>query len=249
MKKLLVPFCLTLIIFIGSVGVSESADMQKGNAAYDRGDYATALKEFTPLAKQGNATAQFNLGVMYANGQGVPKNYKTAVKWWKLAAKQGFALAQGALDGIARLEAEEAKQQAEEAKREAYKKAAAEKAAEDAKEENWLKNVYYSYMNIKGCYEIREPYAVRYLNTQQMADAKVHIKNLESWATKKLNLKSDVEWGRANTQFQKEMGKTFRTLKAMPDYNKQMDASCKIQLNQFMGIEIPGKKKTMKKDF
>ncbi len=44
----------------------------EGAAAYERGDYETALREFRPLAEQGNALAQHNLGVMYDNGQGVP---------------------------------------------------------------------------------------------------------------------------------------------------------------------------------
>ena len=94
MKKLLVPFCLTLIIFIGSVGVSASADFQKGFTAYFSGDYATALREWKPLAEQGHISAQYGLGLMYRDGNGVPKNYKTAVKWLRLAAKQGRADAQ-----------------------------------------------------------------------------------------------------------------------------------------------------------
>ncbi len=48
------------------------AGFDDGMAAYDRGDYETALREFRPLAEQGNALAQHNLGVMYDNGQGVP---------------------------------------------------------------------------------------------------------------------------------------------------------------------------------
>ncbi len=56
-------------------------------AAYRRGDYATALREWRPLAKQGNAKAQNNLGVMYYNGQGVPQDYAEAVKWWRKAAE------------------------------------------------------------------------------------------------------------------------------------------------------------------
>jgi hypothetical protein len=54
-------------------GVSWSQDFQKGLTAYKSGDYATALREWTPLAKQGDAFAQYNLGVMYGNGQGVPR--------------------------------------------------------------------------------------------------------------------------------------------------------------------------------
>ena len=44
--------------------------------AYKKGDYATALREWEPLANQGDADAQFSLGVMYANGEWVPQNYK-----------------------------------------------------------------------------------------------------------------------------------------------------------------------------
>jgi len=45
-------------------------------------EYATTLREWTPLAEQGDANAQSFLGVMYEYGQGVPQNYKTAVKWY-----------------------------------------------------------------------------------------------------------------------------------------------------------------------
>jgi len=69
--------------------VSESADFQKGLTAYDNGDYATALREWKPLAEQGYYNAQNNLGVMYDSGRGVPQDYKTAVKWYRLAAEQG----------------------------------------------------------------------------------------------------------------------------------------------------------------
>ena len=51
-------------------------DFQKGFAAYNAGDYATALQEWKPLAEAGNVFAQNNLGFMYKNGQGVPQDYK-----------------------------------------------------------------------------------------------------------------------------------------------------------------------------
>ena len=47
------------------------ADLQKGLDAAQKGDFATALKEWKPLAEQGNARAQNNLGLMYVKGQGV----------------------------------------------------------------------------------------------------------------------------------------------------------------------------------
>ncbi len=71
-----------------------SGDFQKGIAAYESGDYATALREWKPLAEQGNADAQVHLGGMYTLGKGVPKDYKTAVKWYSLAAEQGHSNAQ-----------------------------------------------------------------------------------------------------------------------------------------------------------
>jgi hypothetical protein len=87
-------------VLLGSAGVSRSADYQKGIAAYESGDYASALREWMPLAEGGDAYAQTILGVMYDEGQGVRQDYKTAVKWYKLAAEQGDALAQGNLGAM-----------------------------------------------------------------------------------------------------------------------------------------------------
>ena len=82
-----------LLIFLFSTSVF--ADFQKGWEAYYTRDYATALKEWKPLAEQGIAKAQYNLGVMYDKGQGVTQDYRAAFKWYKLAAEQGHAEAQG----------------------------------------------------------------------------------------------------------------------------------------------------------
>ena len=63
-------------------------------AAYERGDYDTAMQGFRVHAEQGNAEAQLNLGVMYANSLGVPEDDAEAVRWYRLAADQGLAGAQ-----------------------------------------------------------------------------------------------------------------------------------------------------------
>ena len=61
-------------------------------AAYKRGDYHTAFREFMPLAVAGDPlAAQFNIGRMYARGEGVPQNYAEAVRWYRMAADQGNA--------------------------------------------------------------------------------------------------------------------------------------------------------------
>ena len=98
MRILTATSCLAITLLLGSVGASWSADFQKGLTAYQSGDYATALREWTPLAEQGDAGAQYNLGMMYDNGQGVPQDSKTSVKWDKLSAEQGDALAQTNLE-------------------------------------------------------------------------------------------------------------------------------------------------------
>ena len=69
-----------------------SADYNKGIAAYEMGDYATALREWTPLAEQGDALAQSSLGFMYEKGRGVPTDYKTAVKWTRLLPNKDMPL-------------------------------------------------------------------------------------------------------------------------------------------------------------
>ncbi len=70
------------------------AGFDEGVAAYKRGDYATALRELRPLAKHGVAEAQYNLGVMYSEGKGVPQDYAKALQWYRKAAEQGDAKAQ-----------------------------------------------------------------------------------------------------------------------------------------------------------
>jgi hypothetical protein len=92
MKRIILA--AAFIALLGSTGVSWSADVQKGWNAYESGDYAAALREWKPLAQQGDEYAQYSLGVMYAKGQGVPQDDKIAVKWYQLAAEQGHAPAQ-----------------------------------------------------------------------------------------------------------------------------------------------------------
>jgi len=73
MKLKVFPVLLILLF-----GTPAFADFQKGLDAANRGDFATALKEWKPLAEQGDAYAQNYLGFMYQNGQGVTQDYKVA---------------------------------------------------------------------------------------------------------------------------------------------------------------------------
>ena len=56
--------------------------------------FATALRLTRPLADQGDDFAQYNLGIMYARGQGVAQSLAEAFKWFRLSANQGNASAQ-----------------------------------------------------------------------------------------------------------------------------------------------------------
>ena len=60
----------------------------------NRGDFAKALREWRPLAEQGDARAQYYLGLLYENGDGVPRDYEKAREWYEKSAAQGEANAQ-----------------------------------------------------------------------------------------------------------------------------------------------------------
>ena len=87
MNRLLILSVLLLSLLVGNPAFS--ADFQKGVDAYDRRDYATALRELKPVAEQGHARAQYGLGFMYAKGDGVPQNYIRAHMWYNIAAMSG----------------------------------------------------------------------------------------------------------------------------------------------------------------
>ena len=87
----LVSIFLLLLLTLHSV---LAADFKKGLDAAKKGNFETALKEWRPLAEQGDSYAQYNLGLMYDYGEGVIEDYTLAVYWYRQAAEQGHAKAQ-----------------------------------------------------------------------------------------------------------------------------------------------------------
>lgn len=73
---------------VGLSGVA-LADVRAGVAAWEAGDYARAIAEWRPLAIQGDADAQFNLGQAYKLGRGVTQDLAQAAEWFRQAANQG----------------------------------------------------------------------------------------------------------------------------------------------------------------
>lgn len=93
-----------LILVLGLAGVAAS-ELDDAVAAAHRGEYATALRQLSPLANAGDARAQFDIGFMHAHGWGVHANPADAIAWYRKAADQGLQIAQHFL-GMAYLNGE-----------------------------------------------------------------------------------------------------------------------------------------------
>jgi hypothetical protein len=83
-----------LVILVAMGGAARAGPVEDAVAAYQRGDYATALRLWHLLAERGDADAQFHLGVVYESGQGVLRSDAEAIKWYRKAAEQDHAVAQ-----------------------------------------------------------------------------------------------------------------------------------------------------------
>lgn len=92
-----IRFPIALVLSIFCLALPVWADFQAGMTAHDREDYATALREWQPLAEQGNALAQYHVGMLYHKGRGVPQDDRQARKWYAKAAAQGQPKAQFSL--------------------------------------------------------------------------------------------------------------------------------------------------------
>ena len=102
MKQTLAMISIIGALIFGSIGALLAADFQAGFAAAQKGDYAAALREWTLLAEQGDAVAQFNMGVMYFEGQGVLQDYVSAHMWANIAAVNGSEMAPELRNAIAK---------------------------------------------------------------------------------------------------------------------------------------------------
>ena len=89
MKQLTKTFIAGGVLGLTLFGAAVAGPLEDGMTAYQKGDYAEALRLWRPLANQGNAAAQAGLGVMYTYGRGVPQNDAQAVAWLRKSAAQG----------------------------------------------------------------------------------------------------------------------------------------------------------------
>jgi len=91
----------TILIFC-FVDIVAAGPLEDADAAVKKRDYATAVRIIRPLAEQGDARAQYTLGVFYDNGLGVPQDRVTSYMWFDLSAAQGKEGAAAFRDLIAR---------------------------------------------------------------------------------------------------------------------------------------------------
>lgn len=82
---------------LSGTGTASAGSFEIGIAAYDRGDYFEAVRQWRPAAETGDPKAQTALGLAYYHGQGVPQDYGEAAVWYRRAAEQGYPYAQGLL--------------------------------------------------------------------------------------------------------------------------------------------------------
>lgn len=92
MRRLVAAFVAVVIATMATELLAQ--DFNDGVKAVQNGDFATAVKIWTPLAEKGSREAQFNLAVMYDDGMGIPEDDAEAAKWYRKAAENGFPQAQ-----------------------------------------------------------------------------------------------------------------------------------------------------------
>jgi TPR repeat protein len=102
MKRTLKHAIAAVLLVLSFVEPVAAGPLEDADAALKRRDYATALRLIRPLAEQGDANAQYNLGVFYDNGLGVPQDKVRAYMWFNLSAAQGREGAAAFRDLIAR---------------------------------------------------------------------------------------------------------------------------------------------------
>ncbi len=87
-------FLFAVFVVVACATGAAADSYEDAVSAADRGDYTRAAQLLRPLAEQGNALAQYNLGVLYRKGRGMPQDDVQARQWYEKAAVQGQAKAQ-----------------------------------------------------------------------------------------------------------------------------------------------------------
>jgi TPR repeat protein len=102
MKRTLKHASTAILLMLSLAAPVAAGPLEDADTAIKRRDYGTAVRLIRPLAEQGDATAQYNLGIFYDNGLDVPQDHVSAYMWFSLSASQGKEGAAAFRDLIAR---------------------------------------------------------------------------------------------------------------------------------------------------
>ncbi len=95
------PTPIPIAVSSPATATAAIAPIAAGLGAYERGDYQQALAHWLPAARQGDAQAQYLVGKLFRDGDGVPPDRVNAQMWFTLAARQGDTAARQALADLA----------------------------------------------------------------------------------------------------------------------------------------------------
>lgn len=81
--------CLTAVLLVMTAEAVVAGSLEEAKTAYDKGDFRSAERSYSELSNQGDRIAQLQLGLMYDEGHGIPKQHQQAVRWFSVASSQG----------------------------------------------------------------------------------------------------------------------------------------------------------------
>ncbi|MEO8976257.1 MAG: tetratricopeptide repeat protein, partial [Casimicrobiaceae bacterium] len=90
-RRILGIAAIATTLLCATARAADVADRAKAIESLQKGDYASVLATFRPLAEKGDSFAQFMLGQLSEQGSGVAQSYREAARWYKLAAQGGEA--------------------------------------------------------------------------------------------------------------------------------------------------------------
>ena len=94
MSKMRWSLIAFVVAFSGMQSTAFAENMGDSFSAAENGDFNKAVGIWESMAKNGDAQAQFNLGLMYHGGLGIKRDEKEAVRWYQKAAEGGYTEAQ-----------------------------------------------------------------------------------------------------------------------------------------------------------
>ncbi|MFM8678193.1 MAG: tetratricopeptide repeat protein [Alphaproteobacteria bacterium] len=89
-----IPATIAMLLYLSAAPVASASELLEGLFALGRNDYEQAARILLPLAEKGDPLAQVNVGTMYLDGRGVPRDESMGIHWHERAARQGVLVSQ-----------------------------------------------------------------------------------------------------------------------------------------------------------